>query len=516
MKKILNMKKILASIMLTISLVSLNSCVDFLDQEPLGQNYAEVFWVDKAGAEKGLAGAYSLFRNTLIEGNSFMLWGEFPGMFLLNTPQWIVGYIHGGNYVLAYWDYTREWEKFYQVVTLTNIIQKHVGAMDVSKFKTSASTPDDEAQKEKNRILGEALFLRAYAYFYMVRIWGDVPLVTEAIESSDQLIDKNGYVIGLEQSPDVDVLKQILADLDQAKQWLDYGSPANNRWAVQANRGSAEALEAHASAWLASRLPEPEKTTYLARAKTACDNVITKSGASLIDYSVEDAVVDMFEGRSEESLFEFNIDASQNEAFRVYISENTHVGITLDEPYQASKNNNVAKTSFSFGQNLIDRYPNDYRIKQFFYNWGPNGFLRKYSAMSPDGASTDAFAYFSESNIILMRLADIILLRAEVLAKQGKYTDAVVDLNTIRARANVPDYDGTDETMLTEIFNQRAIELVGEGHCAFDRIRFNYYEGVGFMSSSRVENEGYFWPIQSSYLLINRKLKQNEYWRGKL
>lgn len=511
------MKKITIIVALILTLFASNSCVDdLLDQKPLGQNYGDVFWVDKQGAEKGLAGAYSLFRSTLLNGNSFMMWGEFPGMFLLNTPQWIVGYIHGGNYVLAYWEYTREWEKFYQIVTLTNIIQERVGALDVSKFKESSSTSNEEALKEKNRILGEALFLRAYTYFWMTRIWGDVPLVTKAIESSDQLIDENGYVIGLERSPEADVLKQILADLDQAKKWLDYSTPGDENWAIRANKGAAEALEAHVAAWAASRVTGADQTAYLTRAKAACDNVITKSGASLVDYSEEDAVVDMFEGQSTEGLFELNINTAQNEAFRVYISENTHVGITLDEPFQSGKNNNVAKTSFSMGQTLINRYPEDYRINQFFYNWGPNGFLRKYAAMSPDGASTDRFAFFSEANIILLRLADIVLLRAEVLAKQGKYAEAAVDLNAIRNRANLPNYDGTNENMAVEIFNQRAIELVGEGHNAFDRIRNNYWEGVGFMSASRIAAKGYFWPIQSNYLLINRKLTQNEYWRGKL
>lgn len=511
------MKKIVVFILLTFSMISMNSCLeDILDQKPLGQNYSEVFWVNKQGAEKGLAGAYSLFRKNLLEGASFMMWGEFPGMFLLNTPQWIIGYIHGGNYVLPYWEYTREWEKFYQVVTLTNIIQKHVGEMDVNKFKNSSSSSNAEAQKEKERIMGEALFLRAYTYFYLVRIWGDVPLITTAIESSDQLVDENGYVIGLERSPEVDVLKQILADLDQAKEWLDYGTPGDRNWAIQANRGSVEALEAHASAWLASRISGADQATYLARAKTACDNVIANSGASLVDYSEKDAVKNMFEGQSTEGIFELNVNTAQNEAFRIERSENTHLGLTLDEPFQGGKNSNLAKTAFDFGRGLIDRNPEDYRISQFFYNWGPNGFLTKYAAMSPDGASTDQFAYFSESNIILMRLADIILLRAEVLAKQGKYGEAAADLNTILNRANLPNYEGTDSNLLVEIFNQRAIELVGEGHCAFDRIRFNYFEGVGFMSSSRIAQKGYFWPVRENYLLINRKLTQNEFWRGKL
>ena len=94
MKNLKNMKKILVFILLTVSLVSLNSCMeDILDQKPLGQNYSDVFWVNKQGAEKGLAGAYSLFRSNLLNGASYLMWGEFPGMFLLNTPLFLLNMI---------------------------------------------------------------------------------------------------------------------------------------------------------------------------------------------------------------------------------------------------------------------------------------------------------------------------------------------------------------------------------------------------------------------------------------
>ncbi len=512
------MKKIILIVTLGVFMATPFSCTyfdDLLEQQPLGRNYSDVFWVDQSGAESGLAGAYSILRSTLVNGGSILWWGDFPGMFLLRSNHWIVNYIHGGNYFLAYWEYTREWNTFYRVITITNLIQKHVPNIPLSEFRQSGMT-EAEAQKVKDRIMGEALFLRALSYFYVARIWGDAPLITEAIESSDQLVDDDGFIIGVGRTDDIQILEQILKDLDQAKEWLDYSMPGDRNWAVQANKGSAEALEAHASAWLASRVTGADRTAYLQRAKAAATNVINNSGASLLDYSDPNAVSQMFFGRSSEGLFELNLSSSSNESFRVSNSTNHHVGFLLDQPYLANRNNHACRPIFDTGRDLINRYPEDYRITQFFHNYGPEGFLIKYANMSPDEASTDQFAYFTESNLIIFRLADIILLRAEVSANLGDYNQALTDLNTIRNRANLPNYTGTNEDMHIEIFNQRAIELVGEGHSAFDRIRINYWEGVPWMTPQRYEQEGYFWPIQPNYLLINRELEQNQWWRGRI
>src|SRR5690606_1529238 len=105
----------------------------------------------------------------------------------------------------------------------------------------------------------------------------------------------------------------------------------------------------------------------------------------------------------------------------------------------------------------------------FFYGYGTEpeyAYLQKYSHAQQDPASEDSYSQFSESNILVFRLADMYLLRAEANTRLGNSGPAIADLNTIRSKANVLDYSGaTDEASLMKaIFDERAIEFVGEAH----------------------------------------------------
>ncbi|MQY77777.1 MAG: RagB/SusD family nutrient uptake outer membrane protein, partial [Bacteroidetes bacterium] len=143
----------------------------------------------------------------------------------------------------------------------------------------------------------------------------------------------------------------------------------------------------------------------------------------------------------------------------------------------------------------------------------------KYSHTTQDPNSEDSYAQFTESNILILRLADMYLLRAEANAKLNNGAAAVADLNVTRSKANVPDYTGATDraSLMKAIFDERAIEFVCEGQSGFDRIRMDfYYEGVPWMNQSRINQEGYFWPISTSIISVNASIVQPEYWRGKL
>ena len=74
----------------------------------------------------------------------------------------------------------------------------------------------------------------------MARIWGDVPIVKDVIESSDQLV-KEGYIVTLPREDEKKVLEYALEAVNKSIGLLQYSSPADPRWAIQANKGSAEA-----------------------------------------------------------------------------------------------------------------------------------------------------------------------------------------------------------------------------------------------------------------------------------
>lgn len=505
-------------LIIALSFLGTFGCTDLLDQEPVSITHPDVFWSSQDDAQQALAGAYGLFKTSIMTHSNFLLWGEFPAMTFMNSNNWIVNYIEGsGNYVLAYRDPSRDWKNFYRAANWANTIEHYVEEMSVDKFTSRA---------EKNRIIGEAAFIRSLSYFWMARIWGNVPIVTESIETSDQLVGDDGYIKTIPRSNELDVLKHSLEAVDKSIKLLAYSTPDHNKWAINANKASAEALKAHICLWYAGR--DKDNVEMVKNCIDAATSVIDNSNAELIDYVAEgkNGFDAMCKGQSKTGLFEINIDFGMSESFRMSSGDSYHTGLTLNYPIWKDKNTNRSpKIDPDFYGNEFmandDDRKDDVRKDLFFYDYSTpdDNFLMKYSHQTDDPSSEDAYANFSESNILLMRLADIYLLRAEAYARQNKPTEAVADLDLIRSKANVPAYTGaTDRTSLMKaIFEERAIEFVGEGQSAYDRIRMDYYfEGVPWMNQNRITKRGYFWPVASGIISVNPAIVQSEYWRGKL
>lgn len=500
---------------LIFCMFSLFGCTDMLDQEPMGLATPQNFWVSQANVESALAGDYALLKEALIKDSNFMLWGEFTGKTFMDSQLWIVDYIEGnGNYVLAYRDDTRNWKGFYRAANWALSIEKHVSEMPDSAFRSKA---------EKDRLVGEAAFVRALSYFYIARIWGDAPVVDEVIETSDQLI-KDGYIVTKPRENELKVLDFSLAAANKAISLLEYSSPSAPKWAITANKASAEALKAHITLWYASR--DHGNATMIAQSLAAANSVIQNSRASLIDYVNEgvEGFDKMCIGQSKTGLFEINISSAMNESYRVDGGDNTMTGLTLTDPFFLNPNSTAPIISDDFyGKNMMNSDPdrdNDKRKELFFSDFNSNeqSSLMKYSQATHDGQAIDPYARFSESNILIFRLADVYLLRAEANMKLGNTGAAVADINMIRSKANVPDYTGaTDSESLTKaIFDERAIEFVGEGQSGFDRIRMNYFTGVSWMNPSRIAHKGCFWPVDPSIISINPAIVQTDFWKGKL
>ncbi|MFV0345886.1 MAG: RagB/SusD family nutrient uptake outer membrane protein [Bacteroidales bacterium] len=512
------MKKLIYISLLSLLLLGTQSCNNLLDQEPVSITHPEVFWVNESNAEQALAGAYGLLKNTIMYQSNFLYWGEFTGMTFMDSRSWISNYIEGsGNYVLAYRGESINWKGFYRAANWAVTIEHYVSDMSDDLF----SSPE-----EKKRVIGEAAFIRAVSYFYIARIWGDAPIVTENIESSDQLITEDGYIVEVPRSPELAVLDHALAATDKAIENLEYSSPGDSKWAIQANKASAEALKAHITLWYASR--DNDNNEMLQACVTAATSVISNGNAQLIDYVNEgkDGYESMCKGQSKTGLFEINISTDVNESFRLSSGDSYYTGLTLNYPVWKEKNTNTSPylNPEWYGNEFMaqdEDYANDVRKELFFYEYDQpdESFVTKYELRSQDPASEDPYAQFSEANILIFRLADVYLLRAEANAKLSKGGLAVSDLNEIRSKAGVSPYMGATDraSLMKAIFNERAIEFVAEGQSGFDRIRMDYYyEGVSWMNRDRISKKGYFWPVYPGIISINPSIVQTEYWRGKV
>jgi starch-binding outer membrane protein, SusD/RagB family len=299
----------------------------------------------------------------------------------------------------------------------------------------------------KDQWLGEAYFLRGLLYFYLTNLYGDVPLVL----SSDYL--KNNV---LPRSHQADVYKQIISDLKQAQGLLD-GQYHDASGAVTLDRGrpdrmAATALlarvylytrdwpnaESQADSLIANstyQLPTPDKTFLIGSPEIIWGLEPTQS--SVYPYEVRDAPT-------------YHLPAGTTPL-------STGVPVTLSDSL---------RLAFEAGDNRytnwvgVDSVPASGATPATVYY-----YAFKYKAIG-------TFSSAPES-IVLLRLGEQYLIRAEARAQQNKLTGgdgAIPDLNVIRTRAGLSPTAAASQTdVLNAIQKERRIELFAEnGNRFFD------------------------------------------------
>ncbi|MGL5682958.1 MAG: RagB/SusD family nutrient uptake outer membrane protein [Marinifilaceae bacterium] len=514
------MKSKIYTLLCVLALAITTGCTHLLDLEPLGSANGEQIWGTATGCRQMVAGTYAKFRKTLLTSNPFYVYGDLPSQTVLKEKEWNWVNFSSGNWsgaYNAYLDYTSNWKNFYQIITTANTLLYHIEDVKPTAFNKNEAT----GLKERNTLVGEAHFLYAYTYFWLVRIWNNVPLVKEAFESVDQaLVD--GSTVGRKQADPLEVLEYCIKRLDVAIVYLDYDVQGSATYGVRADKAAALTLKAHMLAWMASL--EKDVTLQESYRRTADDclsAVIANSGRSLVDYNNAKDVNAMFVGRSTESIFELNISADQNESFLININDTPiHCKVSWSESFNQGTGHLIVADN-ERSREMYDA--RDLRREIFFENLGnDNGdskappILKKYMAgLQVDPVNPDK--YFAGSNVPLLRFTDAYLLKAELQYQLGNIGEARRIVNKFRHRANLGNFLGGDDELLAEIFNERARELVGEGHSAFDRVRLNYWENCSWASADRLARNGQFWPIDIPKLFSsNRALVQTSWWQGKI
>lgn len=194
-----------------------SSCSDFLTEEAPSNLTPESFYTIPDHAEAALASVYADLRfmgdGAGIFSSNWQLLEAMTGTSTTETAQNsdlnnLYGLVHDGNtaHVVNYWN------GLYKVISQANQVIAKVPPI----------TPMPEAQKKK--ILGEARFLRASAYFTAVRLWGDIPLVTNPQTASSEDFSPS-------RAPQEEVYKLIVEDLTAAEAaglaWMDASGRVN-------------------------------------------------------------------------------------------------------------------------------------------------------------------------------------------------------------------------------------------------------------------------------------------------
>lgn len=464
--------------------LGLVSCKKIIEQVPENTIYREGFWQSELDANGGLAGAYASLRNVLNSSNRHYYYGDIPaGIFDSFKGDTFLPGVANGNFVNSYQDDLLDWRPFYKVSANANLVIEKVPTIPAEKF--------EEGEAGRNRIVGEALFIRALTYFYLVRVWGDCVYVTSV--EKDAQTEPN-----LAKTDKNIVLDGCIKDLKQAVEMLEFGYDDAAKVAVRANRGSAYALLAHIYAWR-----HQYDQTIL-----AANEVINNGEYELLPI---EETIGLFKGKSSESIFEIEFDSQTSEGNANGVAEHL-----LVRPYLEATDAYFIKEEFLtdvFGSETAT----DKRYDLYFEKSSNQKFFcKKYrEVLYKDLANLGDLR--CDDNIVIFRLSDIILLRAEAYVATKQFDKGRDDVNEIRDRAGLGVTPATDDQLMRTVFLERSKELVCEGHRYWDMIRLGTGENGGgflpsFLTLDLVNQGAANWAILRDIFKDNNKLVQNPYW----
>ncbi|AYD46377.1 RagB/SusD family nutrient uptake outer membrane protein [Arachidicoccus soli] len=520
MKHFLFFKKLLIIFLISIALLGITSCNKQLHEGPIGSTYSSEFWTSQTAADEATAAMYGQLRASLRASSGsgvdqgeacYFVYGDLVsdlfryagGDTFLQYGLTSDGKIPWNFSYVPYWNNLTDWSRFYQVIALCNLIIENVNKMNNSLF-TSV--------EKKNAYVAEALFVRAYTYFFITRVWGDPVYVAKTYNDVDY-----GHIPPIPRSPENQVLDSCIRDLRIADANLDYAN-GDITQSVTANKGSVEALMAHIFEWQHNY----DSAHYY------CQQVINNGGYSLEPMST---YKNIWKGESSnESIFEISMQYNANDPN--FNSQGSFAEATFSffGGFLKGAIVNQRRTSCWIAPTggLVDAVlfdtSKDLRAKSILsYQQASGGdpagyMLTKYSNFQTTATSSP----YINNNLVIFRLSDIYLLDAEALAYKGDLTGAANDLKMTEDRAGINNYQSISDqyNMLDEVVMERGRELIGEGQWFYDLIRTNqtqqWLQYINYPSTRvNTTNKGYYWPIDMSTLFpYDNLLTQNPWWNN--
>lgn len=445
--------------------------------------------------------------------------------------------IGSGSYGTANGVVANVWSKRYESIRRTNI------------FLNNIDDVEEISEDQRASLTAQARFIRAWHYFYLIELYGDVPFITDEISIEESLV--------LERNDRDTILTFIYDELDSAVNDLPSSYPADQSGRI--TKGAALAFSSRVHLYNGD----------YATAATLAEGLLG-------DYSLFPSYGDLFKTENE-TANEIMLSLQYIPTFREH-----NIQYSLTPPSLGGYAN------FSPLQELVDAYPmiNGYAIDEPGSNYDENNPYQnrdpRLSATiihdeyqmkdfegndvvigTSPGDAPDGLNYSSNStptgyyvhkffdpmarnqvnsglNLILIRYAEVLLNLAEAKIELGTFgqTDWDATIGAIRARAglqgNALVFPGNDQNLLREIVrNERRLELAFEaGHRFFDIRRWGIAEQVlngwthGIKTDDSTLDDGYIrvdernfdpakhylWPIPLSETDINDNLTQNPNW----
>jgi starch-binding outer membrane protein, SusD/RagB family len=458
-------KKLIFSIFI---LFGLTACKKFVDVgDPKNSIPGSIVYSTDATAKAVMNGIYSKMISgsgyasggpnsiTLLAGLSADEFRNFQ-----NGSPWIIYYT---NTLTPLNSATNLWSEPYNTIGDVNAL---IEGLENSNTITDAT---------KKELLGEAKFVRAFCYFYLTNLFGEVPLITSSNYKVNALAANNSKN---------EIYSNILSDLKDAQTLLapDYSFGGGKR--VVPNQSAATALLARVYLFLGD-WPNAE-----AQATIVINNPLFQLLPNLSS---------VFLGNSSEAIWQL-MPTSSN-------TNNTNEG-GMFIPASGSNPTFVSLSSF-----LLTAFESgDNRRLKWVDSTKVNGSYIYYPGKYKVKGGASSLTEYS----MVLRLAEQYLIRAEAKAQQNNIFGAQSDLNMIRLRAGLANTAANDKSsLLAAILHERQVELFTEwGHRWLDLKRTNTVDAV--MSTITPQKGGVTWqsfqqlyPIPQSEILNDPNLHQN-------
>ncbi len=495
------MKRITQFLLTALILVG-SSCADFLDEPLQGVYSTATFYKTEEHAFLALTGVYNAI-SFVSTNNNLWVFGDVA------SDDAVKGGLAGDQSDIQFIDeftYTRNnasiekiWKHYYEGISRTNYLLYYVPGI-----------PMDDTKKA--RILAEGKFLRAYLYFTLVNIFGEIPIKLNPPLNPDEINKPKSTVA------------QVYFQIEQ-----DLGDAINVLEAATASQDLGHATKGAALGLLAK--------VYLYQAKyteaLATIGLVEGLGLYQLQVVYKNNFIDSTQNNTE-SLFEIQHLSTQV----------PKLGSHLNQYFGPSKDN-----SYFFNvplQNFIDEFelatgsePDprlDYTVGRQGQNWingepfdpppstppwSPTGYLQKKHCQPKAEEPNPGDA---SMNYVYLRFADILLMKAEALNELNRGVEALVPLNSVRKRAResflfdadqpgfgvipagmLPDVVTTATTALRDaIRHERRVELGFEFHRYFDLMRYGKQAAESALGST-----GFVYDQHRYFLIPQSELDTN-------
>ena len=444
--------------LLVVMMLSLGSCKKFVEvAEPQDQLLGTDVFKTEASASSAVTSLYyQMMRTALYFSNAGM--SVYTGLSsdeIINTSPNADNDAFRNNSLTAGMNVliNNVWVPAYKNIYQANAIIEGL----------EQSTLSDEVKK---KLSGEAKFIRGFNYFCLVNLFGDVPLSVTTDYRYNSVASRTNVN---------EIYAQIISDLEYAYSNLDANYPVAGR--TRANKWAAGSLLARVYLY-AGKWVEAESVS----------SAVISSGV----YSLVADPNNVFVSTSNEIILQF---------YPVINNANSSQGA------QFIPSSATARPGFVVTTQLMNAFESGDTRKA---KWTKTVVVSSQSYTHPNKYKVRNGATITENNVVL-RLAELYLIRGEARARQNKLGEAKSDLDKIRSRAGLPTTTATSvETILAAIDNERRVELFTEGHRWLDLKRTQKADALlSIIKGSNWQTTDVLYPIPEEEMKRNPFLVQN-------